>query len=503
MEKVYTIRRNKPARPSSFFEKLFLEQKLNNWFGYLFIAAIAAGFGYLIAQETLVGLEVFGAIIGFFVMLTCLLSTEAGFYINIIYSFFAYAVNRYLFREEFQVGVVSDLLICATFLSLFIRRVELGKNFRDFTRSAAVIFILINAAYVLLEVFNPYAHSFTGWFQTFRRFMLSLFLLFISYNVFSSYASIRRFIVVLFGFCFFVGLYGCIQQWHGFFDFELSVIFNNKDGWRVVYINGGELRKFSTMSDPMSYGTVMAACALFFLIIGINTKRVAHKLWLLAGCVFMILGMVYSGTRTANVMLVGGLILYALLTIHRKQTRIFTTLAGLAFLFILFAPIYNNGTLNRFRSSFLGGGDASYDVREQNRKFIQPYIYKHPIGGGLCTTGDPGKRFNPGHYLAGFPPDSGYLRKALETGWIGLIIIFIVYFVVLRTAIRGYYSSKSEKRKILYAAALASLFSFYIAEFAQESLGQITDMVVYYPIIALIVKLRNLDKKEQTLPSTA
>jgi hypothetical protein len=450
-----------------------------------------------------VGLEVFGAIIGFFVILTCLLSTEAGFYINIIYSFFAYAVNRYLFREEFQVGVVSDLLICATFLSLFIRRVELGKNFRDFTRSAAIIFILINAAYVLLEVFNPYAHSFAGWFQTFRRFMLSLFLLFISYNVFSGYAAIKRFVIVLFGFCFFVGLYGCIQQWHGFFDFELSVIFNNKDGWRVVYINGGELRKFSTMSDPMSYGTVMAACALFFLIIGINTKRVSYRIWLLAGCVFMILGMVYSGTRTANVMLVGGLVLYALLTIHRKQTRIFTALAGLAFLFILFAPIYSNGPLNRFRSSFLGGGDASYDVREQNRKFIQPYIYKHPIGGGLCTTGDPGKRFNPGHYLAGFPPDSGYLRKALETGWIGLIIIFIVYFVVLRTAIRGYYSSKSENRKVLYAAALASLFSFYIAEFAQESLGQITDMVVYYPIIALIVKLRVLDReeKDRSLPS--
>ena len=66
MEKVYTIRRNKPARPSSFFEKLFLEQKLNNVFGYLIIAAIAGGFGYLIAKETLVGLEVFGAIVGFF-----------------------------------------------------------------------------------------------------------------------------------------------------------------------------------------------------------------------------------------------------------------------------------------------------------------------------------------------------------------------------------------------------------------------------------------------------
>src|SRR5688572_4610692 len=284
MEKIYTIRRNKPARPSSFFERIFLEQKLNNYAGIVIGVAVAGLFGFLIAKETLFGLELFGAILGFFVMLACLLSTEAGFYINIVYSFFAYAVNRYLFREEFPVGVVSDILICATFLSLFIRRVELGKNFRDFARSAIVIAILVNAGYLLLELFNPYSHSVTGWFQTFRRFMLSLFLLFISYNVFSNYKSVKRFVLVLFILCFFVGFYGCFQQWFGFFDFELSVIYSNKEGWRVVYINGGELRKFSTMSDPMSYGTVMAACALFFLIIAINTRKLSYKIWLFIGC---------------------------------------------------------------------------------------------------------------------------------------------------------------------------------------------------------------------------
>ena len=167
---------------------------------------MAGLFGFLIAKETLVGLELFGAILGFFVMVTCLLSTEAGFYINIVYSFFAYVVNRYLFREEFPVGVVSDLLICATFLSLFIKRVELGKNFREFAKAGIVIAIFVYAGFLVLELFNPYAHSVTGWFQTFRRFMLSLFLLFISYNVFSNYKTVSRFIVVLFCLCFFCGI---------------------------------------------------------------------------------------------------------------------------------------------------------------------------------------------------------------------------------------------------------------------------------------------------------
>ncbi len=495
MERVYSVKRNKPARPSSFFEKLFIEQKLNNPLGYFLAFLVAGTFGYLLAEETLVGLELFGIILGFFVILACLLSTEAGFYITVLYSFFAYALNRLVFKEQFQVGIVSDILIYATFLSLFIRHTEIKKNFNEFIKAPVIIAILLYSSYLMVEVFNPYAHSVEGWFQTFRRFLVCVLLLFISYNVLNNYKAIKKFVVVLFVLCFLTGLYGCIQQWHGFFKFELNAIFSNSYG--VVYINGGDLRKFSTLSDPMSFGTIMAACAVFFLIIGTNLDRLKYKWILFGGSLFMILGIVYSGTRTGNVMLVVGLGLYTLLTIDRKSTKIFAVLATLIFLFLLYVPIYSNGPLNRFRTSFRANRDASYNVREDNRKFIQPYIYSHPIGGGLCTTGEPGKRFNPGHYLAGFPPDSGYLRKALETGWIGLIFIFVLYFVTLKTALRGYFNSNSERRKLLYAAILASLFSFYVAEFAQEALGQITDMVIYYPFIALLVRLRNLDQKAE------
>jgi len=493
MDRAYTVRKFKPRR-GSYLEKIFLEQKLNNPIGYAIVILIAGAFGYLIAEETLVGLEVFGAVFGFFIVVTCLISTQAGFYITLIYSFFAYFLNRLLFKEQFQVGIASDVLIFSTFLSLFIRQTEVGKNFKEFIRSPIIIIILLYSAYLLIEVFNPYAHSFDGWFQTFRRFLLCVLLMFIAYNVFSNYAAIRRFIIALFVLCFLVGVYGCIQQWHGLFSFELAAVYSNKYG--VVYINGGDLRKFSTMSDPMSYGTVMAAVSIFFLILAINQKRTKTLWTLIGGSLFMILGIVYSGTRTGNVMLVIGLALYALLTINRKSTKIFVALGGFLFLVLLYIPIYNNGPLNRFRTSFRAKEDGSYIVRETNRKYIQPYIYSHPIGGGLCTTGEPGKRFNPGHQLAGFPPDSGYLRKALETGWIGLILILVVYFVTMRTALRGYFSTKNERRKVLYAGILAALFAFYVAEFAQEALGQITDMVVYYPFLALLARMRQLDRRE-------
>jgi hypothetical protein len=151
--------------------------------------------------------------------------------------------------------------------------------------------------------------------------------------------------------------------------------------------------------------------------------------------------------------------------------------------------------LNRFRSSFIGKEDASFNVREINRQSIQPYIYSHPIGGGLCTSGETGIRYNPGHELAGFPPDSSYLRKALETGWIGLIFIMVIYFITLKYGIRGYFDSRNSTYKIIFAAIIAHLFAFYIAEFPQEALGQISDMVVYYPLLAIMIRLRQKEKE--------
>jgi hypothetical protein len=125
---------------------------------------------------------------------------------------------------------------------------------------------------------------------------------------------------------------------------------------------------------------------------------------------------------------------------------------------------------------------------------IQPYIKKHPLGGGLGTSGAAGLRFNRSHYLSGFPPDSGYLRKGMETGWIGLGLVILAYFIVLRYGIGAFFRSRFREHRMLIAAALCVIFSLYVGEFAQEAIGQMSDIVVYYPLIAILVKLR---KKEE------
>ena len=476
-----------------FLHKIFIEQKLNNVIGYIVLALFAVVLGYLFAKQITLGLGLVGLICGGAVIITCFLNTEVGLYINVIYSFFAFAVSRFFFHDAFPTGVASDVLILATLFSFFIQRVDLKFSINKFVHTPVVIAILVLFIYLLIELFNPYTHSFDGWYQTFRKSLDSLFLLFIAYKVLNNYNSVKKFLTLLFFACAICGLYGCIQEWHGLFDYERAWAMADDNRFGLIFIDG-DFRKFSTMSDPTAYGIIMASCGILYTIIAWNEKKVSTKIILFSGVVLMFLGMAYSGTRTANAMAAAGLVMFMILTINKKSTKIFAVVSGLAFLVIMYGPFYGNSTINRFRSTFSGQKDDSYQVRETNRAFIQPYIYSHPIGGGLCTTGGNGLRYNPSHYLAGFPPDSGYLKKALETGWIGLIIICILYFAVLKNCIRGYFETNDPKIKVLFAGCCAFLFSFYIADFAQDAIGQITDTVVYYPLIAITLNMRNFRK---------
>ena len=481
------------VRLRDFYEQYFILEKLNNWVGYTLGIGVALLIGVVTPFQPMFGMGLVGAIIGIIVLVTILSNTVAGLYINAFYAFSIYFITRIANIPSFPVGVVTDLLIYITFLSLFLRRLNWKEMFGKFSRSAIGGLILINVLYLLLQFFNPNAHSFDGWYQAFRRVFGAVLLLLTCFAAFDNYEQMRKFFYFLFVLCALAGFYGCIQQWHGLFPFEMdAAVMMATHGSGVIDPN---YRKFSTFPDCSAFGTLMSAAAVFYLVLAMYEQRPKYRNGMLLGVLFMIMGMGYSGTRTANAMLVAGVFMYCLLTIDKKSTRIFAGIAGFLLIVILYAPFYSNATINRFRTTFQSKQDASYQLRLANRAFIQPYIYSHPIGGGLGTTGGTGQAFNPGHFLAGFSPDGAYLQRALETGYIGLILGCLLYFLVLKRGIQGSFRSRSEKVKILCAAATASLFSLYVGEYTQVAIGQITDMVFYYPILALLMKEEEIDRR--------
>jgi len=482
-----------------FCERTFLVKKLNSWFGILFLAGVALVFGYLMAKEPVLGLGLFGGLMGLGVVIACMSSAETGLYITVIYSFFAFFVSRLLFKGLMSVGVIFDVLVLATFLGL-LRGMDFKQSFNKFVRTPVVIWLLIILFYTVIQLFNPNSHSLDTWYLAVRKFTGYVLLLYISYDVFDSYEKVRRFVVMLFIVSTISAFYGCLQQWHGYFNFEMQLILSDPHGFGLIFING-EFRKYSTMSDPAAYGILMAVCAVFYLILATYEKDQTYRWVMIGGSILMILGMGYSGTRTANAIIAAGLAFFILLNFDKKSTRVFGFVATLIFLFILYAPLPYNKTIDRFRTTFAGEEDQSYKVRVLSRHFVQPYIWSHPIGGGMGTTGATGANEQAGHFLANFQPDSSYLKKAAEVGWIGLAITMIMYFVTLKLGIQGFFRVEQERVKAMYAASVTGLFAFYIAEYAQVALGQITDVVVYYPMIGIILKLKYFDNESGTLPA--
>lgn len=479
----------------SFFYKIFLNEKLNNGVGFLIVALIAVVFAFLFSSNLFLGLIVFAAVAGICVLSMCLLNPLAGLYIIMFYGFSASAIARFLLNDQLPVGVVMDILIFTTFFGLFFSKQDLKTNSTAFFKNRPVILYTIIVGYLTLELFNPLGHSFEGWLQVMRKVFESFIIVFIAYNVFDSLSKIKAFIRVLFVLALITGAYGCFQQWHGLTQTEVNWV--NADPLRFGLINiWGEYRKFSLLGGPTEFGIVMAASSLFFILIGLNEKKNFNRIIYLAGTLFMVLGMSYSGTRTANAMLAGGIVFFLLLTINKKSSKLFAVFAMLAFLFIMYAPIYSSATLLRFRSTFSATQDASYNVREINRQSVQPFIWSHPFGSGLSTTGGMGQKYNPGNPNAGFPTDSSYLNKALESGWIGLILTLFLYFFMLQYIIRGYFLSANKEFKALFAASSAFFFSYFLGEMTQEAVGVFSNMVIYFPVFALVLRLRQFSKKE-------
>lgn len=480
-------------RGGVFLNRTFFEKKLNNWFGILCLAGLSVIFGYLLATSPLTGIALFGLILAVVVLVFCLTSAEMGLYILTGYSFFAFFISRLLFGGNMTVGVPYDVITLATFLGVLVQRqADLKGEFNKFVRTPLVIVVLMMLLYQGVEIFNPNSLSLDTNMLAFRKFLGYVLLLFTCYLVFDSYEKVRRWIFFLFLLCTASALYGCIQQWHGYFNFEMQEILSDPHGFGLIYING-EFRKFGTMSDPAAFGIIMSAGAVFFLVLATREKKRLYRQLFIAGSVLMILAMGYSGTRTANAVIVAGVGFFVALNFDKRTTRLLGIVSVLTFLILLYGPIHGNKTVDRFRTTFIGEDDPSFKVRVLSRHFVQPYILSHPLGGGLGSTGATGVATMHGHFLANFQPDSSYLKTAAEQGWIGLAILCTLYFVVLLTGIKGFFRTYDERIRIIYAATVTSVFAFYVAEYAQVALGQITDVVVYFPMLSVILKLKDDD----------
>ncbi len=422
-----------------------------------------------------------------------------GFYYTIISTFFLFDIKR-MVDIDIPLGTFIDLLIIITFVGIIIKKIIRKESFWKHCDHLIVYAYGISFLYSSIEIFNPNAASRELVLVIFRRFLTLQLFLYCSIQLFSDLESIKRFFKIFFFMCVLAGMYGCYQEWFGYPKYELDYIFSSPLLMGLYSLDNGNYRKFSSLSDPTSFGILMAAMALIAMILLRTVKKNLRMILAGIGILFLLLSMGYSGTRTAYAIFVAGLVLYIMMTITNRNTLIFATIAFIGFVVIIFGPIHGNATINRIRTTFEFSDDASYQVRDDNRAAVQPYLRSHPIGGGIGSTGVLNMEQNANHPLAGFPTDSGFLRAGLELGWIGLIIQCILYFIVVQQGIRAYYATRDPFKRAILLACTVSLFSYIVAHYAQIAIGPMPGSFLFYGLIGVIVRASQM--KDENLIET-
>ncbi len=486
----YKIGRPSPKESKSFFKtltRLVFVEKLYNTAGIILLALI----GIIMA----IGTAFYGATFG--IMLILLVTIPPVVYCIVVYPKFGIMillVMAYMLFVLAQLGIdgpVGTLMDGLQVLLLLGVLIKVKKDNNDWSifKSPITTVIFLWLGYNLLEFGNPAASSRLAWVYTIRSVAIVALSYFVfMYNI-RSVKYIRTLFILLAILSFIGAAYGFKQEYIGFNQHEQAYL--DTPGIPALLFIDGHWRKFSIFSDPVAFAYNMVMPSIFIICMLTMQIKLWQKIALGVLALFFLDAMLFSGTRGANILIPGALFLFAILKYNRK-ILIGTGIAALFIVFLINVPT-SNPNLRRFQTAFKPNHDDSYNLRKMNQKRIQPYILTHPLGGGLGATGEWGKRFAPGSYLADFPPDSGYIRVAVEEGPIGLLIFCTFMFVILKTGINNYYLIENEELKTYCLAMTLIVFAYNLANFPQEALVQFPSNILFYLEVALINITLRLD----------
>lgn len=465
-----------------------LTQRLNTPLGFSLLAGIALCLSVAIGLAGYkMGVLLVLGLVGSPLVLACLFNQQVGITISTTVAFFVLGIKRFI--GDTPIGLLLDVLLLLMFLGLAIQQIR-TKDW-SFAANPVSYLIALWLVYNLVELINPDAASRMAWFYTVRGMAGVLLLYYIGLYAFNSLQFIKFTLKMFIFLSFLAALYGLKQEFFGLNQMELAWLYSDPKTFELIF-QGGRIRIFSFLSDPTAYGILMTYMGLLcFMLMGMDMSR--WKRWALgiAG-VMMMMCMAYAGTRTAYVLMPIAVFFYMILTLNKR-------IIGFSFIFFLFGTALvmkstGNATLYRIQSAFSFKEDASMKLRLMNQSFIQPFIQSHPLGGGLGSTGIWGMRFSPNSPLAKFPPDSGYVRTAVEQGWLGLLLYNTMLFVTLALAIRQYKRMRDPNLKAMQAAVMTLVFCLIFANYPQEAIILLPNSFIFYLSMAMLAKIPTFDK---------
>ena len=477
------------TRLTNWLKRTFWVEKLTNITGAILLLSCSLIFCMLIATKGfIIGALILGVMIGPAIVYSIVVFPEFGICLLLLMAYLLFFVMKPV--TNFPVGTLMDGIQALLMLGFFIRQ-KTDPDWSVFKGPVSTM-ILIWIAFNLMEIANPAAESRLAWVYTIRSVAIVMLMYFVFMYQIRTVQLIRIIINIWLILSVFGALYAYKQEYIGFSDAEEAWLHSDPDIAGLLFI-AAHWRKFSIFSDPVAFSYNMVVSSVLCVGLLTNARSIGRKILLSGLIVLFLTAMLFSGTRGAYVLPPAAMALFVILKLSRSV--LIAGFIGALFLALLIVVPTSNPSIVRFQTAFKPSDDDSFKVRAMNQKRIKPYIWSHPIGGGLGATGMWGKRFSPNSYLANFPPDSGYVRVAVELGWIGLLIFCSLMFITLRAGINNYFNIKDPELKTYCLSMLLIVFVYNIGNYPQEALVQFPSNIYFCLAVAMINITKRIDDR--------
>jgi len=429
------------------------------------------------------------AAIGLPVLVLFLFKPDYGFLILFFYTNFHFFIQR-SFGIMFPLGTMVDLGLIIILGRILI---STSPKISSITGNAILLYVFLWFVLIVFQVANPEGSSFSNWFYGFKA-VIRLFILIAILYYFSKDQTFNiLFIKFWFVSAIIVSLYGLYMDLIDIPGFELRIALADEK-FRSLQFVGGRWRKWSFLQNSTDYGIYMATSGVFFLIYSFRKMQGMSRFFTITGAFIMIFSTAASGARTAFAIIGVGLLFFSFFYLHNLKMLIGFMILFMVFVTIIFGPI-DHPSIRRIQSTFYPTDDLSYLVRENNKKKLKPYIYTHPHGGGLNTSGTDEASHKGNHPLNSIPSDSYYVRLILETGWFGMLIIVLLLGSILIRGINYYNNLKDSNSQVFILALITIMLMFSVAGYTQDNMYQLPYIFVFCYIIGVMSRLRHINKK--------
>lgn len=411
------------------------------------------------------------------------------------YAFFFTTISRYTNKVKLSVGL--DIILVYLVISLLIVFYLKKMDFK--IKSAANLFTIsyiIWITFILLQLTNPHITE-EGITHGIRIIILETFALYCLASIVSNTPKVLKNGLLLIGiFTIIAFLKLMYQKYIGFDSAERYWLYVQEAAKTHILSTG--IRYFSYFTDAGNFGTVMAAIATVYAIIGANTRNQKLAIFYLSIAAMGAIGMILSGTRGALIIPFASLALYCLIC---KSVKIFvtSTIIGLSlFTFLAFTELGNgNSFIRRARTAVNPTEDASFNVRIENRKEMAQYLENYPYGVGIAN--DIPKLWLQQDYTykeGTLPPDSFFVSTWIEMGMLGLVLQISIYIVVvLGCCFIVMFKVKDRYLKQQLAAFTATVFGILLSGYTGYAPGMPPTNFIIVAMIAFVMNGPCLDKQ--------